>query len=539
MAPRLLDMPPEVLHLILYHSAWCRRLKRALRLRLVCKAFAVLVYPALFEIDELLGGGPPESIGTMDCQLLLQHGGEQMWHEYMVRRVMRARSDRDRDRNRYLELRQVALAVHGAMQPGGDAPIPELREVVETLCWLLLRQEVKGTGCERRPLLWKLWGPSAPPRAGVTTAEASRFSLSLLSAAAYLNLPALAQGLLDDGHNPHHHSLLFAPAMQLAAQAGHRDMLALLRRPGHARDAGTENWALVGAAIRGDMETLDFVLEGESLPVMAPSTHWARYYGSAYDVGERCHARSRAIYRRISEAFCPRAALEPYPWELAHYARLGNLDMVEYLVDYGLPLQPANRETPLVAACRGGHYPVVQFLLARGADPNHAAERLDYALHLPTTAGSPALTQLLLDHGATTRWAASRLPKYCDDDGRYPALWWAFARESPAVVRLLVVHSATIPRNGEIMDSIADMLHYLGYDSMKELLRQLFGVQPLPMTYLPTLSVHRNGWQAWPEVEFLERRAMARGGQLRMSRLRAERSQGIKFKPVLMSEVFW
>lgn len=502
MAPLLLDLPPEVLHIILYYSALSRQLKRALRLRLVCKAFAVLLYPALFETERLLNQGPPGRIGTLDCQLLLQNGGEKVWHEYLVWRVLRAKTERSRER--YLEIRQVALAVHEEMQQAASdgAHTPKLREVVEALCWLLLHQEVKGKGCQRQPQQWYWWGPTERPQKAPSAPTArflSRhvlFPLSLLSAAAYFNLPALVQRLLDAGYNPHHHSFLFAPATQLAAQAGHHDMLVLLRRPEYTLSPATENWALVGAAIRGDMETLEFVLEGESLPVMSPSTCWAKYYGSAYDVGERCHARSRAVYMRISEAFCPGAALEPYVWELAHYAHLGNLDMVKYLLDYGLPIQPTNGETPLVAACRGGHRNVVQFLLARGADPNHlsATPYGDCALHLSATAGSLALTRLLLDHGASSQRLAWH-------DGCYPALWWAFARENPAVVRLLVEHGATISHDERLESSAVEMLHHLGYDSMLRMLRQLFGVQLEPTTLFP-VARNQSGWQCWPETKF-------------------------------------
>lgn len=512
MAPLLLDLPPEVLHIILYHSALSRRLKRALRLRLVCKTFAVLLYLALFETEGLLDKGPPGRIGTLDCQLLLQNGGETVWHEYLVWRVLRAKTERPREL--YLEIRRVAHAVHEEMQQAASDRTRtsqlKLREVVEALCWLLLRQEVKGRGCQRQPPQGHWWGPTERPMKTPPWPTPSfpprdvLFPLSLLSAAAYLNLPALAQRLLETGYNPHHHSCLFAPATQLAAQAGHHDMLVLLRRPGRTRSPVTENWVLVGAAIRGDMDTLGFVLEGESLPVMSPSTYWAKYYSSAYDVGERCHARSRAVYMRISEAFCPGAALEPYVWELAHYARLGNLDMVEYLLDYGLPIQPTNGETPLVAACRGGHDHVVQFLLERGADPNHlsAGPYGDYALHLSTTAGSLALTRLLLHHGASSQ----RLDWH---DGFYSALWWAFARENPAVVRLLVEHGATISHDKRLGSSAVEMLHHLRYDSMLAMLRQLFGVQLEPTTLCP-VARNEMGWQCWPETNFLRRRAMKR-----------------------------
>lgn len=68
--------------------------------------------------------------------------------------------------------------------------------------------------------------------------------------------------------------------------------------------------------------------------------------------------------------------------------------MVECLVEYGLPLQPAKSETLLVVACRSGHHVIAQFLLARGADPNHPS--VHYNTHTKLRrrrAGSPFLAR--------------------------------------------------------------------------------------------------------------------------------------------------
>ncbi|KAI8961039.1 hypothetical protein F5Y11DRAFT_348909 [Daldinia sp. FL1419] len=45
----ILDLPPEVLHIILVYAALNWRIKRALRLRLVCKVLAAMTHSALFE----------------------------------------------------------------------------------------------------------------------------------------------------------------------------------------------------------------------------------------------------------------------------------------------------------------------------------------------------------------------------------------------------------------------------------------------------------------------------------------------------------
>jgi hypothetical protein len=101
----LLGFPPEALHIILVHAALGRRLKRALRLRLVCKTFEQLVYPALFEThmlevnmlptpeEKALGSRPVvlPSHGSESWHLENQHGAPQLWQRYFVFRCFKGK----------------------------------------------------------------------------------------------------------------------------------------------------------------------------------------------------------------------------------------------------------------------------------------------------------------------------------------------------------------------------------------------------------------------------------------------------------------
>jgi hypothetical protein len=75
----LAEFPTEILHLVLVYAALGRGFKRAVRFRVVCKAFASLVYPALFEthlMDRLIYTS--YSLGTRSWRIWNQHGTDRL-----------------------------------------------------------------------------------------------------------------------------------------------------------------------------------------------------------------------------------------------------------------------------------------------------------------------------------------------------------------------------------------------------------------------------------------------------------------------------
>lgn len=486
MAVLLLDLPLDVLHIILFHSALIRRTRRALRLRLVCKTFDAALPAAVFEtrlLDDYLG------IGSMTWHLEAQHA-DRMWHKYLVMRTM---GETDPAVGRFCEVRQVAQLARQEMMRSDGAPVPALRELVEDLCWLLLRQTVQCAA-------WDSWGPMGPKMP--FRRDVALLPLSLLSVAAYLNLPALAQRLLDEGHNPHNHTFLFAPAMQTAAQAGHGAMLVLLRRQGYRNgltmlEAGRclgerINWAIAGATIRGDPDFLREVLACEDPSGLIPPLDC------------KILARTRDVYKCLGSAVVPAADTPCRDSTLEDHARQGHLDIVEYLLDLGFP--PTNADyrdrTPLVSACAGGHWDVAKLLLARGAAPNQPSMHFTiyrYAIHAPAVANSVSAARLLLDHGADPNIGVTSRTRTA---WPYPAIWHAFERENTALVRLLMERGAQV--NESLRLCIAEVLHHLEYESMEEEFHRLFSFQLEPGTPYPVGRRKWRGWHRWRDA--LEKR---------------------------------
>ena len=335
-------------------------------------------------------------------------------------------------------------------------------------------------------------------------------SLTLLSAAAFLNLHSLAQGLLNKGHNPEDHGLLFAPAMQAAAQAGNIAMLDRLRRHQHHIPLGPfwgpdiptvcyGNWSIIGAAIRGDMDVLQNVVDHEVPYVLDLMVRICRT-----GMTERQYASDPAIYDYITNAF-PQYyhPVSCSHGELEMYAELGNVNMVQHLLDLGAS-NMQNCQDALQSACRGSQLDVVSLLIQHGVDPR------SIDLHkAATTTHDLDITRLLLRHGAnpnlnssvpTQFWRfgppnphdihqsddADDVPSAAwvrayraygasvndhlvhDGSERDPAIVHAFFREHVQLLRLLIRYGARIPK--EHQARLAEKLESGGYDSMLELL---------------------------------------------------------------------
>ncbi len=161
--------------------------------------------------------------------------------------------------------------------------------------------------------------------------------------------------------------------------------------------------------------------------------------------------------------------------DLKHYANVGNMLMVRHLIHIGVPVQQSLRdvESPLVMACRGWHNDIVDLLLEHGADPNFAPQKIYpvFPLHEAATSSNLRLARKLLDLGALPN-------RHGEAPTRYPALYWAFAREHPEMIRLLLERGATFSglldptRRGWIGIYLAEMTGKLGYESMAEMLRE-------------------------------------------------------------------
>ncbi|KAK0115039.1 hypothetical protein ONS96_013509 [Cadophora gregata f. sp. sojae] len=89
---------------------------------------------------------------------------------------------------------------------------------------------------------------------------------------------------------------------------------------------------------------------------------------------------------------------------LAHYAELGNIAIVRYLLEKGALVDGGIRsdQNPLTIACRNCHKEIVDLLLERGADPGcYLAQVLGCPLHAATSGGSLSIMPKLLAHVAS------------------------------------------------------------------------------------------------------------------------------------------
>jgi len=88
---------------------------------------------------------------------------------------------------------------------------------------------------------------------------------------------------------------------------------------------------------------------------------------------------------------------------LLHWAaRGGHVPVIEWLLSQGLSPneRDQNGETPLHVAVRHGHVEAVHTLLKAGADPNAATVTGSRPLHLAAHAGYLEIAKILIAHGA-------------------------------------------------------------------------------------------------------------------------------------------
>lgn len=488
-----MELPLEVLHIILFNAALGRGIKRALRLRLVCKTFAGAMYPALFEthIMDYFCSNP---IGSDLWQIQNQHGADKLWREYLVYRVM---NERDATVGRFIEIRQIAQAICQETQN-----VLDLHAAVEALCWLALTHRTK-VGRESNKWWWPMLKESEQrANLGLNT---------LLSAAAYFDLLPLAKRLVAEGHSSTSHNYLFAAPIQVAAQAGNVAMLQLFQE--QLPESNFEPLSVTGAAIRGDVDIVKLALrlpartgqsEGDGDNIndqQFGSIKYTSKIGKAILIA-RSYTSNPEVYDYLS------SSLAPWPntmWnahdDLRNYAELGNMSMVRHLLHLGVPVQSSGPfESPLVMACRGCHNDIVDLLLENGAEPNYATQILNpiFPLHESATAGNLSLARKLLDRGAVPNRPAGRHISVL------PVLWWAFAREHTDMIKLLLERGASLDGGlddmlgkGWVGESLAEMTYNLGYHSMVEILLQ-HGFEIIdPPTYS---AKNYRFWHHWAEA---------------------------------------
>ncbi|KAK4444239.1 ankyrin repeat-containing domain protein [Podospora aff. communis PSN243] len=408
---QILDLPAEILHMVLVQAILNRTYVQALRLKLVCKRFRETFQPALFASRRLdFREERPQRQIMAHWQIRQHHGADKMWHQYIQYLVLVEKGGNNKQpyadyfyRGDYGQKAILCLANEFCAETGIS-----FDETVSALCWLVLDQaadliEFKGT-------MFHVWQrPFAP-------------ETNLLSLAAYFDHEPLARRLLAKGRCPSKHTGLLPSPTETAAFAGNARILKLFQE--HLPDYGPENMprykgprssdfdpsyrckvdpgAIYGAALRGDLDMLKLALyppsrfnpESDEILGVAfgkldkPSLPEQYLSLAAYVT------RNWEVFQYIASALGGGLAAKHYSLTLLKiHAEFGNLDMVRGLLNEGIG--EASSEI-LRLAVRGCHEDVVDLLLEQGVVPDAKGEVLNAAV----AAGSLALVKKLVAHGA-------------------------------------------------------------------------------------------------------------------------------------------
>jgi Ankyrin repeats (3 copies) len=167
----------------------------------------------------------------------------------------------------------------------------------------------------------------------------------------------LARGVDPEGREPKHPIYQGRSPVQVAALAGHLDVVAVLVDAGASWEHDQVD-ELVATAMAGDRATVERLLATDP------------------DLGQR--------------------AIERCPDQLVRAAEQNNYEAVALLIELGFDVNARSRTAPLHEAAMRGNLPVIRLLLDHGADPNvrdrgHHATPAGWAEHH----GQPEAQQLL------------------------------------------------------------------------------------------------------------------------------------------------
>jgi len=277
------ELPTETLQEILYEV--CKlytldytpytRLRKALRLKLVCRRFLEALQPALFE-SRVADFNDKSEYGVIEAWPVTTYpyGTDKFIHSYLA---YHTRRERDPRVGRFVDLRTVAQAFCAETGENVDA-------CIDKLVWLVLDRGAAEPGLrsdrERYKWTWKRCQWSSQYRRNhkyachdfVAWETEFELNINLLSAAAYFNCLPMAKRLLAEGYCPTTHNDLLPAPMETAAFAGNAEMLQLLQdhlpefkdlgiRESKFRFRSKVHYSsLLGAALRGDIEIMKLAL---------------------------------------------------------------------------------------------------------------------------------------------------------------------------------------------------------------------------------------------------------------------------------------
>jgi ankyrin repeat protein len=238
--------------------------------------------------------------------------------------------------------------------------------------------------------------------------------------------------LLERGADPFAPSPAGDPPLSLAVRLGwSRLQLALLERgvDREARDSHGMTALHLATALGREASLKLLVLQGASPEARAADGQTP--LGVALSIGRR----DLADWLDWRVWTLPRRALRPADVPAA--ATSGDADAVRRLIDLGLPVDATDAQgcTALLRAAGGGHVAAVDLLLARAADPQHAANSGATPLSAAVSMRHAGIVAALLDAGAQIE---HRLP------GGVTVLMLASALGLPDIVARLLTAGADV-----------------------------------------------------------------------------------------------
>lgn len=407
-------IPQEILGRILFYASLGRGVKRALRLKLVCRKYILSCFsivqrivshiltrhktgefhnalkPALFKTRILDDNVPDNDLHHL-CNWRFENlnGADKFWHEYFLYRTRNETDESNPKFWRYTELRQVAktyCSQTGAMY----------NETLDALCWLTL-------GCSMGKYPDDLEEDSEPEEdAEEDSAQfAARASLelqgNLLCAAICLGSLPLAKKLLqDDGIDPAKSTKLFPAPSFLAGYSGRLEMTALFHNPNNQEcDRTTVPRELVEGLLQLGQQGLlraacgprsDFPPESRSC--------LNRYHRITKSLDPYLYIRGKSLSELSQNHLCQL---------LVHFAEIGNAEAIRQLSEHESfrsgPKKSLGTEA-LILAAKKHRIDIVDILLEDwSACPNGGIlipEPL--ALFMAVKSGSLPIVRKLLNH---------------------------------------------------------------------------------------------------------------------------------------------
>ncbi|MCJ1428260.1 hypothetical protein MMC29_006169 [Sticta canariensis] len=447
---KLLDLPPEILQAIAEESVIALGPFKAQRARLVNKFLSGQILRATFT-TRVIDSYPSYAFDRMSTSM----------------------------KARYLETRTLA-------DPRG---INEFTTVIQRTVDLLLK-ELEQQSNELRLKYTHVLCAAAADYLDSTRGTAILDKLKTVSvgngcaddevegffaAAAHVGNASLLKDLIDKGIEIDAPSQYFGRALRGAAFGGHRDAVSLLLDRGADANASPapphlnrrqavlhsrHSTALQAAALAGHEHIVRLLLEPK-YHVSASGEEYERAILYAAQGGRLCLMRFLMNDAKIMQP------QQLHQWILLEASRNGHLQIVRMMLDLGSPNNPAStrwpgEESPLRVAAFHNFHEIVQFLLARGADPNWGGgcRTADLAtpLYDAVRGGHERVAQMLLDHGADIN-AGLRSP-----------LNIAVRRGNLDMVRFLLERGAELDTEMTESEVILAAAAYRGHEPMVRLL---------------------------------------------------------------------